>query len=98
MNSTLRAPLEIVLALLIAGVSASALDEITVSLSGNVAAATVSPVTLAGDMIDNVFVPRIGNALPESILIAVSLAGLAGWRERRKSQDRRREERCQVRC
>jgi hypothetical protein len=35
---------------------------------------------------------------PQSILIAVSLAGLAGWRERRKSQDRRREERCKVRC
>ena len=36
---------------------------ITVSLSGNAAAATVSPVTLAGVMINNAFVPRTGNAL-----------------------------------
>ena len=63
MSSTLRARLVIVPALLITGFSASAIDEITVSLSGNPTAATVSPVTLAGDMIDNVFVPRTGNAL-----------------------------------
>jgi hypothetical protein len=63
MSSTLRARLVIVPALLITGFSASAIDEITVSLSGNTGAATVSPVTLAGDMIDNVFVPRTGNAL-----------------------------------
>jgi len=63
MNSILRVRLVIVPALLIAGISASAIDEITVSLSGNVAASIEGSVTLAGDMIDNVFVPRTGNAL-----------------------------------
>lgn len=37
--------------------------QLTASLAGNSAAASVGPVTLAGDMIDNVFVPRTGNSL-----------------------------------
>ena len=63
MNPPLRVCSTVVLSLFIARSSASAVEEITVSLFGNAAAASEGPVTLAGDMIDNVFVPRTGNAL-----------------------------------
>jgi hypothetical protein len=56
-------PLAVLPALLASVISGSALGQNTSSLAGNAVTAGDIPVSLAGDMIDNIFVPRTGNAL-----------------------------------